>query len=476
MAARLAVSLLLLIPLFFSTFSYAESASSKKESWLSIYSGGERIGYSYSSTAESNGFTEVAEKEKIRVKLLESVQEIETESEYRLKSDDIVTFSFDFKSPAGDLHGSGVRNGESLDMKIKTLSGESETHLLLNGDVIPPSMLPKWLAGRGLEPGREFRVAVLDPASIVMGADAGDLTAVHKVVGKERVDIPSLGMTDAWRIDTEMLSTRYTTWITDDGEMLKQEIFPGMIALRDTKENILSSGLSDWNVTEQTSIPSNVTIDNARGIKYMKVRIEGIGPDDGFDMADGYRQFSDGDILEIKSGDISGIAAYKLPYAGNNFKSYLSPDSSSQSGDAEIIAMSAKILDGETDALKAVSKINEWVFRNLKKEGTASFPNAKDVLKTRSGDCNEHAALFAALSRAAGIPTKTVSGTIYIDGRFYYHAWNEVYVGEWIAVDPTFGQFPADASHIKFVEGDFAESSRIMNLVGKINLKILEVS
>jgi transglutaminase-like putative cysteine protease len=69
-----------------------------------------------------------------------------------------------------------------------------------------------------------------------------------------------------------------------------------------------------------------------------------------------------------------------------------------------------------------------------------------------------------------------VSGTIYLDGRFYYHAWNEVYVGEWVAVDPTFGQVPADATHIKLVEGDLNETSVIMNAVGKINLKILEAS
>ncbi len=475
MTARLAVYLLLLIQLF-STFSNAESASRDKESWFSIYSGGERIGYIYNSTAESDGITVVTEQEKLKVKLLDVVQEIETDSDYSLKGYERISFTFDFKSPEGDVHGTGVREGDSIAMKIKTISGESETHLRLEGDVIPPSMLPKWLAGKDLKPGREYQVVVLDPSYIVMGAAADDLVSVHKVAGWEEVDIPSRGIIDAWRIDSKMMNTRYTTWITDDGEMLKQELFLGMIALRDTKENIISRALSDWDITEQTSIPSNVPIDNARGIKYMKARIEGIGPDDGLHMADGYRQFSDGDILEIKSSDIFDIEAYKLPYVGNEFKSYLSADSSSQSGDMVIIAMSEKILDGEIDSLKAASKINKWVFRNLKKKGTASFPNAKDVLRTRSGDCNEHAALFTAFSRAAGIPTKTVSGTIYIDGRFYYHAWNEVYVGEWVAVDPTFGQMPADATHIKLVEGDLSKSSCIMNIVGKINLKIIESS
>ena len=37
---------------------------------------------------------------------------------------------------------------------------------------------------------------------------------------------------------------------------------------------------------------------------------------------------------------------------------------------------------------------------------------------------------------------------------FFYHAWPEVYVGRWVSGDPTLNQFPADATHIRFVTGD----------------------
>jgi transglutaminase-like putative cysteine protease len=98
------------------------------------------------------------------------------------------------------------------------------------------------------------------------------------------------------------------------------------------------------------------------------------------------------------------------------------------------------------------------------------------VLETRKGDCNEHGTLFTALARAAGIPTKLVLGLVFLDGKFYYHAWNEAFVGKWIAIDPTFGQFPADASHIKFVEGNLNKSAEILRLVGKIELDVVEAS
>ena len=102
-----------------------------------------------------------------------------------------------------------------------------------------------------------------------------------------------------------------------------------------------------------------------------------------------------------------------------------------------------------------------------------SIPDSVEILQKRKGDCNEHAVLFAALTRAAGVPVKVVLGLVYLDGRFYYHAWDEIYSDGWIAVDPTFGQFPADATHIKLLEGDISRSTDIIRVVGKIQLNVL---
>ena len=120
--------------------------------------------------------------------------------------------------------------------------------------------------------------------------------------------------------------------------------------------------------------------------------------------------------------------------------------------------------------------INSWIYNNLDKKPTISIPNALDVLKTKSGDCNEHSVLFTALTRSIDIPTKIILGIVYLNGKFYYHAWNEVFLGKWVSVDSTFNQLPVDASHIKFLEGDISRSSEIMKLVGKLNLQIIDAS
>ncbi len=54
--------------------------------------------------------------------------------------------------------------------------------------------------------------------------------------------------------------------------------------------------------------------------------------------------------------------------------------------------------------------------------------------------------------------------------------WNEVWVGEWIAVDPTRGEFVTGPSHIKFTEAPtvIEIQSAISRLENNLNLEILD--
>ena len=466
-------SAVILFILLSASYVYAGSSS---ENLLYIYSGGRKIGYSYDSVKTEGGMTEAVEKARIKVRLLDNTGDVETEAHYRLSGGKLLSFDFRFESPSGKVTAGGEREGDTMRVKMKTISGDSEFVFDVPPGLIPASMLPSRLMADSPAAGREYVVPVLDPVTVIAASSPGGFETRHKITGREGVEAPSLGVIDAWRVESVLSGARVTSWITDGGELIKQSIPPGMTALRDESGPLSADGLSALDIEGATSIPSDVAIKDPRGLVYMKAEIEGISPEDGFDLSDAYRQSFDGKYVSIRAGDTSSVKSYKLPNTEPEFVPYLASENLIQSGDEKIVSKSREILGGEEDSLKAVRMLNGWVFTYLRKTGTAGIPNAKDVLKTGSGDCNEHSALFAALARAAGIPTKTVSGTIYLDGRFYYHAWNEVYVGEWVAVDPTFGQVPADATHLKLVEGDLNKSSVIMNAAGKINLKILEAS
>jgi hypothetical protein len=103
------------------------------------------------------------------------------------------------------------------------------------------------------------------------------------------------------------------------------------------------------------------------------------------------------------------------------------------------------------------------------------------VLRTRIGDCNEHTALFVAMSRAIGVPARIAVGLAFVRGAFYYHAWPEVYIDEggnrglWLPVDPTFNQFPADSTHVRLARGCLDKQAAILPLIGRIKITVLDV-
>lgn len=77
-----------------------------------------------------------------------------------------------------------------------------------------------------------------------------------------------------------------------------------------------------------------------------------------------------------------------------------------------------------------------------------------DVLDNRTGDCTEHSQLFVTLARAAGLPSREVSGFVYngddhapaLSG----HAWVEVMIGgRWIGMDPTWKETRLNKSHVQ---------------------------
>ena len=118
--------------------------------------------------------------------------------------------------------------------------------------------------------------------------------------------------------------------------------------------------------------------------------------------------------------------------------------------------------------------MTEWVYKHIEKTPVASNPDALEIAKQLKGDCNEHAVLLAALLRALGIPTRICTGLIYMNDDFYYHAWNEAYVGSWISIDATLNQVPSDATHIKLLEGDLENQIGLLQVIGRIKVEVLE--
>ena len=82
---------------------------------------------------------------------------------------------------------------------------------------------------------------------------------------------------------------------------------------------------------------------------------------------------------------------------------------------------------------------------------------------------------MAALARAAGIPARIETGLVYLNGRFYYHAWNVLYLGRWITVDAVYNQLPADATHIRMATG-IQHQVDLLHTFNRLKITVLQAT
>ncbi|MFO0554399.1 MAG: transglutaminase-like domain-containing protein [Polyangiaceae bacterium] len=152
---------------------------------------------------------------------------------------------------------------------------------------------------------------------------------------------------------------------------------------------------------------------------------------------------------------------------------FLKSSADSQSDDPAIVAKLKEIIGTETDSKKAAGKIAYWVFKNLTKaDGVRGSASAVETLAAMRGDCTEHAALVVALARAAGIPARNTSGIVLIPGKKAiagYHAWPELWLGDWVILDAALGNFDVGATYVfmAYDEPGEPEPAGMIRLVGR---------
>jgi transglutaminase-like putative cysteine protease len=215
-------------------------------------------------------------------------------------------------------------------------------------------------------------------------------------------------------------------------------------------------------------------IAESRDVKSLRIRM--IGADLSSPDLQGAGQSVDGDIVELTD------ARDLLPAAAPaDLEHYLRAEPFIESDAPEIRAEAEKMVAGITGVRARAERLTREVNALIEKKPTVSLPSALEVLRTKVGDCNEHTALFVALARSLGIPSRINVGLVHVHGAFYYHAWPEVYIDEgngrglWLPVDPTLNQFPADATHVRLARGGLDKQAAILPLIGKVKMEVSEV-
>jgi transglutaminase-like putative cysteine protease len=411
-----------------------------------------------------------------------------------------------FDGDLGQFAAHGRVLGDSM-LRVAIVSeGDSQvTRIPLTGPITLPTLLPLRLAfGGELRQGRTYRARLFDPLllagrdvtvrvaaeSTLVVADSADLDSTTMVWVPERFDTVR-----AFRIDHEANGIRVSSWIDARGRVVRTsspvgfamersafEIAYENFRRRDTARVARNSAAPDpGDVVPVTALTAGVQQGPAAGGAPASFRVRLSGVDlAGFDQllaGEGGRQQLSGDTLIVtrETALQAHATPYRLPSRDTALARWLEPEPLIQSWDPRIAAQARLTVGGGRDRspARAAELLTHWVHANLRRQVSTSVPSAEKVLETRRGDCNEFTTLYVALARSAGLPARTVAGLIYVNGRFYYHAWPEVYLGGWVAVDPTFDQYPADAAHLRFAIGGLARQVELFPLVGRLKLEVL---
>ncbi len=436
------------------------------EAWLSSTIQGQKVGYSVYRFDRLPGGYRFESFIKMTIAMAGKEQQVQSRSE-AFTGPDLVLENFNFTFSSQD-RSFAVRGRVAGGVLWITAPGSKEERSIeLTGPVYPSSALGRMVIVRKFAKDSTYEVPVFDAA--VMGVSLAQV----KVLGREKVKAGGQEY-DALKFMTRMAKTDVTSWVDDKGMAIVETSKPGIRSERTTAERVLKAEPEGekFDVLTVFRVPVDTQVPEGAMVHRLKLEIAGVDPKE-YDLSGPGQQVLGTAplVVEIKTPDVPAEPV-TLPIAAES--DYLKPSVSIQCDAPEVKAKLNEAIGAEKDGVAATRKLVSWVFTVVEKQPTASFPNALDVLKTMKGDCNEHAVLFAALARAAGIPTRIAVGLLYMNRAFYYHAWNEVYLGKWIPVDATFGEFPASALHVRLAQGELIQQAEILGLVGVIGIKVRE--
>ncbi len=156
--------------------------------------------------------------------------------------------------------------------------------------------------------------------------------------------------------------------------------------------------------------------------------------------------------------------------------------------DSDVIKeRAARIVGDETDAWKKALRIEKWVRQNMTGDSGVGYVKASQIARDLKGDCRQHGMLTAALCRAAGIPSRTALGLVYVEhprhGPFLgFHLWTEVWLkGQWLSLDATLGQGGIGPGHLKITDHSWSDTQTLAPLLpvvramGKIKVESVRV-
>lgn len=376
-------------------------------------------------------------------------------------------FDFRLNAEEHEMHIEGAVEDNTLKATLHT-AGEAipfslpvPGELLLSGNLgMNAVSLPRLL------PGQVAFVDAFDPTTMSVGR------AKIEALRYETIELAGEPV-DTIVVATTISGITTHAWISKEEEIVRAETPFGLIIKKIEPQDAIEPLRAEEtaNIIRRLSVSSTGPAPD-EDAQSLRVRISGIS--ESLMPPEDTRQRRDGDTWLITRQDPADTSLTE-PFTSEDADACLGADMFIQTTHPRIREAAREIAGESGTPWEMAVRIHDWLYENIDKKSVLSVPSALSVLETMEGDCNEHAVLFTALARAAGIPTRIAIGLAWSPfmNAFGYHAWPEIYVGRWIAMDPTFGERTVNPAHIKLFTGGIDQWPRLMGYLGTMRLEIL---
>jgi hypothetical protein len=380
----------------------------------------------------------------------------------------LLRFEHDHNLDGNRLRVNGQVTAGTLEVTIHNAGREHQQRIALDGPLLPASAIAFVPIVRGLAVGREYRYRIYSSESQrVLDVD-------QRVTGFQTSD---LFLGSAFRVETAAMGQRTTAWVDSRGLPLLEMTLNGVMisALEGESEARRYLALAALNKRESllafSLIRPERPLPDARATRSMTMALSGVPwppPSDGRQKCTS---------APTEPGSVTCVVGTDAVGSEGDDAAYLRPSLAAPSDAALVRETASAIVGNAEDPEQRVERLLAWMRANIRRTPVDAY-SALDVLERREAECQGHAYLLAAFARSLGLPTRVVNGLAYSEQfqGFLYHTWVETRIGSsWEAIDPTFAQRRADATHLKLIEGESAgDLLPLVEWVGKVKLTRLQ--
>ncbi|MFA6032763.1 MAG: transglutaminase family protein, partial [Myxococcota bacterium] len=379
------------------------ASTDSSEEYMGAYIAGERVGWMSTITTHNGDGWITRQSGEIRFRLqgnekkIETASTAETDKNYLLRA-----FEIRITADGIEMSASGTVSGSKVKATI-VMGGETrEIEIPVKKDPQVDLSMDRYLSAKGAKAGDSFDLEVFDPQSLSM------LPVKVDVIGIEKIKVMDVDV-EATHLRRKVGGAFFDAWIDQSGRTLMEQGPLGITLVMENQAEGRRRGIKTGkDLIDAASIKSAKEIPYPESLAMMKMLISGVDLKP-FDLAGGRQQFSNG-VLIVTREDRSALKVVPIPVGDPSMAKFLAGSTFIESESPEIRKAALQAIGGSVSLPEAAFRLNQWLFRTLRKKNVAGIPDALSTLKSGEGDCNEHSYLFVAMARSVGIPARVNVG------------------------------------------------------------------